>query len=129
MYGCTIFSFRVKLVNKTFYKAGTKMKTAIVTDSTAYIPKHIRDELNIYMIPLNVVFGTESYQEEAEISADDFYVKVREQEELPKLLNQQSESLLSYMKNYLRIMMQLLAFIFQVELVVHIKRQRQLDKW
>ncbi|MDA1550553.1 DegV family protein [Bacillus tropicus] len=60
------------------------MKTAIVTDSTAYIPKHIRDELNIYMIPLNVVFGTESYQEEAEISADDFYVKVREQEELPK---------------------------------------------
>ena len=105
------------------------MKTAIVTDSTAYIPKHIRDELNIYMIPLNVVFGTESYQEEAEISADDFYVKVREQEELQKLLNQQSESLLSYMKNYLRIMMQLLAFIFQVELVVHIKRQRQLDKW
>lgn len=60
------------------------MKTAIVTDSTAYIPKHIRDELNIYMIPLNVVFGTESYQEEAEISVDDFYVKVREQEELPK---------------------------------------------
>lgn len=59
------------------------MKTAIVTDSTAYIPKHIRDELNIYMIPLNVVFGTEYYQEEAEISADDFYVKVREQE-LPK---------------------------------------------
>ena len=39
------------------------MKIAIVTDSTAYIPKQIRDELNIYMIPLNVVFGTESYQE------------------------------------------------------------------
>ena len=39
MYGCTIFSFRVKLGNKNFYKAGTKMKTAIVTDSTAYIPE------------------------------------------------------------------------------------------
>ncbi|WP_459501841.1 DegV family protein [Bacillus sp. C1] len=60
------------------------MRTAIVTDSTAYIPKHIREELNIYMIPLNVVFGTESYQEEAEITAEDFYVKVREQKELPK---------------------------------------------
>ncbi|MDR4196707.1 DegV family protein, partial [Bacillus cereus] len=60
------------------------MKIAIGTDSTAYIPKQIRDELNIDMIPLNVVFGTESYQEEAEISADDFYVKVRELEELPK---------------------------------------------
>ncbi|AWC46527.1 DegV family protein [Bacillus cytotoxicus] len=60
------------------------MRTAIVTDSTAYIPKHIREELNIHMIPLNVVFGTTSYQEEEEITADDFYVKVREQEELPK---------------------------------------------
>ncbi|MFJ8530513.1 DegV family protein [Bacillus sp. NPDC094106] len=60
------------------------MRTAIVTDSTAYIPRHIREELNIHMIPLNVVFGTESYQEETEITADDFYVKVREQEELPK---------------------------------------------
>ncbi|MEH7458220.1 DegV family protein [Bacillus sp. JJ1127] len=60
------------------------MRTAIVTDSTAYIPRHIREELDIHMIPLNVVFGTESYQEETEITADDFYVKVREQEELPK---------------------------------------------
>lgn len=60
------------------------MRTAIVTDSTAYIPRHIREELNIHMIPLNVVFGAESYQEETEITADDFYVKVREQEELPK---------------------------------------------
>ncbi|MFP3670199.1 DegV family protein, partial [Priestia sp. SIMBA_032] len=60
------------------------MKIAIVTDSTAYIPKQIRDELNIYMIPLNVVFGAESYQEEAEIAADDLYVKGREQEEVPK---------------------------------------------
>ncbi len=31
------------------------------------------------MIPLNIMLRTESYQEEAEISADDFYVKVREQ--------------------------------------------------
>ncbi|WP_410984219.1 DegV family protein [Bacillus cereus] len=60
------------------------MRTAIVTDSTAYIPKHIREELNIHMIPLNVIFGTDSYQEEAEITANDFYVKVREYEELPK---------------------------------------------
>ncbi|MEN1936910.1 DegV family protein [Paenibacillus sp. 102] len=60
------------------------MRTAIVTDSTAYIPKHIREELNIHMIPLNVIFGTNSYQEEAEITADNFYVQVREHEELPK---------------------------------------------
>ncbi|WP_440602925.1 DegV family protein [Bacillus sp. GB_SG_008] len=60
------------------------MKTAIVTDSTAYLPKHVREELNIHIIPLNVIFGNDSYQEEVEITAADFYVKVREQEELPK---------------------------------------------
>ncbi|MEI4801214.1 DegV family protein [Bacillus sp. FJAT-51639] len=60
------------------------MKIAIVTDSTAYIPKHVREELNIYMIPLNVILGNESYQEEVEITAEDFYEKVRGQEELPK---------------------------------------------
>ncbi|WP_242216760.1 DegV family protein [Bacillus cereus group sp. BfR-BA-01380] len=60
------------------------MKIAIVTDSTAYIPKHVREELNIYMIPLNVILGNESYQEEVEITAEAFYEKVRDQEELPK---------------------------------------------
>ncbi|MBY0123480.1 DegV family protein [Bacillus sp. S/N-304-OC-R1] len=52
-------------------------KTAIVTDSTAYIPKELREKLNIHMIPLSVNFGNETYQEEMEISAADFYEEVR----------------------------------------------------
>ncbi|MCP8967627.1 DegV family protein [Ectobacillus ponti] len=60
------------------------MRTAIVTDSTAYIPEHIRAELHIHMVPLNVVFGQASYQEEEELTAEQFYIKVREQDELPK---------------------------------------------
>ncbi|MFD3446548.1 DegV family protein [Microbacteriaceae bacterium 4G12] len=60
------------------------MRTAIVTDSTAYIPEEIRKQLDIYMLPLNVTFGDASYQEELEIATEQFYMKVREQEELPK---------------------------------------------
>ncbi|WP_017756455.1 DegV family protein [Calidifontibacillus oryziterrae] len=60
------------------------MKTAIVTDSTAYIPKELREQLHIEICPLNVIFGTESYQEELEISAEDFYEKVKTATELPK---------------------------------------------
>lgn len=61
------------------------MKTAVVTDSTAYIPKELREKWNIYMIPLNVVFGEESYREELELSAGDFYEQVRDsQNDLPK---------------------------------------------
>ncbi|WP_102344858.1 DegV family protein [Bacillus sp. Marseille-P3661] len=60
------------------------MKTAIVTDSTAYIPENIREQYNIKMCPLNVIFGLESYQEETELTADDFYEKVKTVSELPK---------------------------------------------
>jgi DegV family protein with EDD domain len=56
------------------------MKTAVVTDSTAYIPKEIRDKWNIHMIPLNVIFGNEAYQEEVDITAGQFYQQVKENE-------------------------------------------------
>jgi DegV family protein with EDD domain len=56
------------------------MKTAVVTDSTAYIPKEIRDNWNIHMIPLNVIFGNEVYQEEVDITAEQFYQEVKEKE-------------------------------------------------
>jgi DegV family protein with EDD domain len=56
------------------------MKTAIVTDSTAYIPQDIQKQLNIHMIPLSVIFGNETYEEEKEISAADFFHHVRERE-------------------------------------------------
>jgi DegV family protein with EDD domain len=66
------------------YKDGNMMRTAIVTDSTAYIPEEIRRQLDIQMIPLNVIFGDASYQEELELQADQFYIKVNEQAALPK---------------------------------------------
>ncbi|AZU63978.1 DegV family protein [Neobacillus mesonae] len=56
------------------------MKTAIVTDSTAYIPKEIREKWNIHMIPLNVIFGNEVYQEEIDITWPQFYEEVRTKE-------------------------------------------------
>lgn len=53
------------------------MKTAVVTDSTAYIPKELRDKWNIYMIPLQVIFGEEVYQEEVDLSASQFFEEVK----------------------------------------------------
>lgn len=56
------------------------MRTAVVTDSTAYIPRELREKLNIYMIPLNVIFGEEAYQEEVELGAAEFYQEVKTKE-------------------------------------------------
>ena len=71
-------------IERTKHKEGFHfMKTAVVTDSTAYLSKDVAEQLNIYIIPLNVIFGEESYQEELELSADQFYEEVK-QKELPK---------------------------------------------
>ncbi|MGE7121254.1 DegV family protein [Peribacillus sp. NPDC046944] len=59
------------------------MKTAVVTDSTAYIPKEMRERLHIHMMPLNVIFSNEAYREEVDITADEFYEEVKKQEKLP----------------------------------------------
>lgn len=59
------------------------MKVAVLTDSTAYIPIELRKKHNIYMIPLSVVFGEESYREELDISTEEFYKKVKESDQLP----------------------------------------------
>ena len=61
------------------------MKTvAIVTDSTAYIPEPMLNEYEISMVPLSVIFDNESYLEEKEIQADDFFEKVKKENVLPK---------------------------------------------
>lgn len=59
------------------------MKTAIVTDSTSYIPIHIRENLDIHMIPLCVIINGESYREEVDLSTADFYEEVRNVAKLP----------------------------------------------
>lgn len=53
------------------------MRTAIVTDSTAYISQEIRDAYNIHMIPLTVILGNEIYEEEINLKAEQFYEEVK----------------------------------------------------
>jgi DegV family protein with EDD domain len=76
-------SFKINYIHNVQLKDKdgiTHMKTAVVTDSTAYIPKELRDQWDIYMIPLNVIFGSEAYQEEIDITWSEFYEEVRYKE-------------------------------------------------
>ncbi|ABS75593.1 MULTISPECIES: DegV family protein [Bacillus] len=59
------------------------MKIAVVTDSTAYIPKEMREEHHIHMIPLQVVFGEKTFREETELDWRSFYKEVKNHDELP----------------------------------------------
>lgn len=71
-------------MNVRYSGKGDSMKTAVLTDSTAYISAQMREESDIHMVPLNVIFGEEAYREEIDLTADEFYSKVKEAKELPK---------------------------------------------
>ncbi|QHT61816.1 DegV family protein [Paenibacillus lycopersici] len=55
----------------------------IVTDSTADIPKRVREQLGIEMVPLKVMFGEESYLDGVSITNDQFYGRLASAASLP----------------------------------------------
>ncbi|CAM3353166.1 DegV family protein [Marinicrinis lubricantis] len=55
----------------------------IVTDSTADIPKEIREQLGIEMVPLKVHFGEETFLDSVTIEAEQFYTKLEQADQLP----------------------------------------------
>ncbi len=55
----------------------------IVTDSTAYLPQDLIEQHDIRVVPLNVLFGSTSYQEGFDLGYDQFYRMLAEADELP----------------------------------------------
>lgn len=56
----------------------------IVTDSTADIPRRVREQYGIEMVPLKVLFGQETYLDGVTISNAQFYERLIASSELPK---------------------------------------------
>lgn len=54
-------------------------RVAIVTDSTADLPQSLKEELNIYTIPLKIQIGSNTYKDGLDFSADEFYRKLRDE--------------------------------------------------
>ena len=50
----------------------------IVTDSTADVPQELMERYDIRVVPVNIQFGTETYQEGIEIDRPTFYRKLEE---------------------------------------------------
>jgi DegV family protein with EDD domain len=50
----------------------------IVTDSTCDIPHALVEELRITVIPLTIQFGEQSYRDGQDLTADEFYARLRE---------------------------------------------------
>lgn len=59
------------------------MKTAIVADSTAYLSEELIEKYDIYIIPLSVVMGEETYRESVDITTEEFFEKMANMDTLP----------------------------------------------
>jgi len=58
-------------------------KVAIVTDSTPNIPEHLIKENQIHVVPLNVIWGEESYYDGVEITNAEFYTRLETDKVMP----------------------------------------------
>ncbi|MFC1993953.1 DegV family protein [Chloroflexota bacterium] len=59
------------------------MPLIVVTDSTADIPSEVARNLGIVVIPLTVQFGSEVFRDGIDISADEFFYKLKDSPTLP----------------------------------------------
>ncbi len=58
-------------------------KVVIVTDSTAYLPQEIVDELDLTIVPLTLHWDGESYRDGIDIRAEEFYERLAHSESIP----------------------------------------------
>jgi EDD domain protein, DegV family len=58
-------------------------KVAVVTDSTSYIPKEIREKYPITVVPQVVIWEGVSYEDDVTITTDQFYSRLRTAKVMP----------------------------------------------
>jgi DegV family protein with EDD domain len=61
-----------------------KHEIAWVTDSTATLPEEFIKKNHVYVVPLSILFGEDSFLEGVDITAEDFYQKLSASKVLPK---------------------------------------------
>lgn len=59
-------------------------KVAFVTDSTAYIPKEIREKYPITVVPQVVIWEGVTYEDDVTMTPDQFYTRLRTAKVMPK---------------------------------------------
>ena len=56
----------------------------VVTDSTADLPPEVVQELDITVVPLQVIFGQESFRDGVDLASEEFFRRLRESHDLPR---------------------------------------------
>ncbi len=65
-------------------KSEEKQEIRILTDSTCDLDLAYREQWDIEMTPLQVVFGVDSYKDRVDMTADEFYARLKSSNITPK---------------------------------------------
>lgn len=58
-------------------------KVAIVTDSSAYLPPDLMQRLSIHAVPLQLIWGEETYRDGIDITPEEFYIRLPDAKVMP----------------------------------------------
>ena len=58
-------------------------KVAIITDSSAYLPNTLVEELGIHVVPLKLHWDEDTFRDGVDIRAEEFYARLAESETIP----------------------------------------------
>ena len=58
-------------------------KVALVTDSTSYIPKNVREKFPITVVPQVVIWEGQTYEDDVTITPEQFYTRLRTAKVMP----------------------------------------------
>ncbi|WP_394140731.1 DegV family protein [Cytobacillus oceanisediminis] len=59
-------------------------KIAWITDSTAFLTHELLDHPDVYVVPLTITFGEESFEDGIDLTTDQLYSRIRAEKEVPK---------------------------------------------
>src|SRR5688500_8230385 len=77
------FIVRWGLVNTFTYRRSMMGRIAFVTDSVAGMPADLVKKHDITVVPLQVIFGTESFRDGIDLTQDQFFERLKAAKNLP----------------------------------------------
>ena len=58
-------------------------KVALITDSSAYLPRDLIKQYNITITPLSIIWGENNYLDGVDIQPDEFYKRLADSSSMP----------------------------------------------
>lgn len=74
------------LISKNLIKKGIEQmkKIAWVTDSTAYITDELKNNQDVYVMPLAIIFPDRTFEDGVDLTTDELYSRIKSEKEVPK---------------------------------------------